>query len=189
MRLVEKDVTLRLVEESDAEFIFNLRQNEELNKYLNKVSSKIEDQTSFIKKSRELCGKGLEYYFIIEYKNEPVGTIRIYNINHELKTCTWGSFIIDKTTIKDEKPPKISVISLYAIFDFIFNKLGFPKIDFDVRKDNKNIKNFYIKFGGEVLKEDEIDCYLQITKHNYENIFLKIYSTELQAYINNDLIL
>jgi hypothetical protein len=52
-----------------------------------------------------------------------------------------------------------------------------------------NIKNFYIKFGGEVLKEDEIDCYLQMTKHNYENIFLKIYSTELQAYINNNLIL
>ena len=72
---------------------------------------------------------------------------------------------------------------------YFFNKLNFSKIDFDVRKGNKNIKSFYIKFGGEVLKEDEIDCYLQITKHNYENIFLKIYSTELQGYINNDLIL
>lgn len=187
--LAQNDVALRLVEESDTEFIFNLRQNDDLNRHLNKVSSKIEDQTSFIKQSRELSTKGLEYYFIIEYKNEPVGTIRIYNINHELKTCTWGSWIIDKTTIKDERPPKISVISLYVIFDFIFNTLGFPKIDFDVRNENKNIKNFYIKFGGEVLKEDEIDCHFRITKHNYNNIFLKIYSTELQDYINNDLIL
>jgi RimJ/RimL family protein N-acetyltransferase len=166
--LVKNDVTLRLVEESDAEFIFNLRQNEELSKYLNKVSSKIEDQTSFIKKSRELSAKGLEYYFIIEYKNEPVGTIRIYNINHELKTCTWGSWIIKR----DLGNPKVSIISTFLIYKYCFESLGIEMIYFDVRKENLSVQKFHTSYGSKIVSEGETDIFFEFYQADFYNIFL-----------------
>lgn len=185
----ENDVILRLVNAKDSDFIYNLRHNSQLNTHLNKISFDIRDQIKFIEKSINLSKDGLEYYFIIEYKNIPVGTVRIYDIDKEKKVCTWGSFIIDKTKILQPCNIRISIISLYGIFDFVFNNLQFKEIHFDVRQKNVNIKNFYIKFGGEIIKEDDLDCYLIITQYNYEAVFLNLYKDELKNYLGRNLLL
>lgn len=171
-----KEVTLKLAEVKDAEFILSLRLDEGLNKHLSKTKPDLEAQKQWLAEYKKREGEKQEFYYIIYLEKEKVGTIRVYNIDYTKKTCTWGSFIIKAGVSKQTGNPRVSVIALYKIFNFIFNELGFKKVDFDVRKENSHIRQFYINLGGEVVREDEINSYLILTKGHFLNIFLKKYS-------------
>ena len=71
-------VNLRAVEESDAEFTYNLRQNKELTKYVHSVDGTVEDQRNWILNQRKRDG---DYFFIVEDKEgNPLGTVGYYDL-------------------------------------------------------------------------------------------------------------
>lgn len=159
-----KHLNLRLVEESDAEFILNLRIDDSLGKFLSKTDVNLEKQKEWIKnyKFREKI-KG-EFYFIIQDKQgNSYGTIRIYNINKQSEEFEWGSWIL-----LANRPEKFSYFSIIESFAFAFNKLSLKKALINVRIENKKAHHIYIKIGCQEIKRDKKDIYLEYTKENFE---------------------
>ena len=146
-------VTLRIIEEKDAEFILQLRNKEELKKYISETNISLEQQKEWIKKYKEREIKNKEFYFIIENKNKiPCGTVRIYDIKEN--SCTWGSFILDKT-----RPEGASYETILLSTNFIKYVLGIKNIYLDVRKENLKAIHIYEKFGFKRIKEDSLNYY------------------------------
>lgn len=149
MRIEGEFCTLRLVEMEDASFILNLRTDQKKSKFLNKTNINLDQQISWMKeyKKREALDK--EYYFIIEDNlNNKVGTYRLYNINNE--QATPGSWIII-----DGVELSVTIESVLLMYDFIFNRLNFKKINFDVMKGNKRVVRFHESYGSVCIYEDE----------------------------------
>lgn len=171
MIIIEGDnnIRLRLVQYYDASFIFELRSDKELNQYLSQITGTVEDQVSFIKNYKEKESNKIEYYFIIEYKYCPVGTLRLYNIDYKKSSFTWGSWII-----KRGNPVEVALSSAYMSYYFAYNELGLNKAEIDVKRDNKSVFKFHAKYC-EFLYEDEVNYYLELKKENlsrYENRFI-----------------
>ena len=68
----------------DAEFILNLRLDEELNQFISKVDDDIKKQKKWLKKYKKREAQEKEYYFIIESKSgKQYGTVRLYDFKDE----------------------------------------------------------------------------------------------------------
>lgn len=157
----DNDVSLRSVELSDAQFILHLRLNPELGAFLSKTTNSIEMQREFIEKCKLKEFQKLEYYFIIEYQNIPVGTVRLYNIDYQKSTFTWGSWIVQRGN-----PGHVALSSAYMTYYFGFNNLNLQKALIDVRKENTSVLKLYNTYC-DFRYEDEIDCYLEFKKENF----------------------
>ena len=167
MNKISRDFTLnryniqvRLVEETDADFILKLRTDSQLSKFLNTTDNNIEKQKEWIReyKKREL--QGLDYYFIYYHEGEPIGLNRIYNIEKERGTC--GSWICQKG-LSLELPVLILTIVREILFDTLNLKYDF----FDVRKQNKKVIKTHLLFGAEQVNEDELDYFYVLSKENF----------------------
>ncbi len=158
-----KHLNLRLVEESDAEFILNLRIDDSLGKFLSKTDISLDKQKEWIKnyKSREKEKK--EYYFIIKKNNsnENIGVVRIYNFIKN--SFEWGSWIIKKGA-----PNYSALESALLVYEYGFYNLKFDKSHFEVRKDNVKVISFHEKFGAKRIKETEHDIFYNYNRESYE---------------------
>lgn len=165
-----KNINLRLIETNDAEFVVNLRRR--YGTYLSYTEDNVQRQIKWIEcyKKREL--EDLEYYFIITNKKfQPIGTIRIYNIDK--KSFTFGSFIVDKNQ-------QIRLAALEAItlmFDYAFSKLNLDKCFFDCRKDNMSANNFYNRYGADKVGETDLDFLYKYHKDNFIKNSKKYYDS------------
>lgn len=161
MKLIGDKIYLRLVEESNSEFILTLRQNKELNKFISPTNINIMQQQEWIKNYKEREKEGKEYYFIVinREKEEPCGTVRIYNIDELNKTATWGSFILDSN-----RPDRASKETIELSLKFAFKNLKLDKIFLDVRKENKKAIYIYEKNGFIKQSEDDLNYYYFIEK-------------------------
>lgn len=157
--ILGKNVDLRKVRASDAEFILSLRLDTELNKHLSHVDDDIKKQRNWI---IECNNKKDEWYFIVQDKiAKPVGTIRIYNIQGD--TFCWGSWIIIPSARKYS-----SFESAYLLYKFAFENLKFNKSEFDIRKENLVTINFHKKFGATYTGESDIDIFMTYTKKTFK---------------------
>jgi len=152
--LSAKTIHLRLVGESDAEFICNLRNNPNLNKYISQSTALIDEQAKWIKnyKEREL---GLhEFYFIIERNdnNERIGTIRLYDFRNDPKSFCWGSWILNSS-----KTRYAAIESALLIYKIAFEELRFEQSHFEVRKANLGVHNFHMRLGAQLISEGDSD--------------------------------
>lgn len=150
VKMIEgKIINLRLVKEEDGNFILKLRNNKELSKYISPTNINLEEQKEWIRNYKVRENKKEEFYFIVENKNKiPCGTVRIYNIDHIKKECTWGSFILDKT-----RPKGASTEVIEISLNFILEKLKLEKVYLDVRKENYKAIYIYEKNGFLKIKE------------------------------------
>lgn len=156
-------INLRLVEEEDAEFIVDLRTNQELSKFISSTSIDIYEQKNWIKDYKIREKNKEEFYFIVENKDKTsCGTIRIYNINYEIKRGTWGSFILGKM-----RPEGASNEVIELSLKFAFEKLKLKKMYLDVRKENYKAIHIYEKNGFIRLAEDRLNLYYIIEKATY----------------------
>lgn len=168
MIITGKNIDLRPLRISDAEFILSIRLNPALSKYLNPVENDLEKQREWIK---NCINDPRESYFIIQNKkSEPVGTIRIYNIQG--KTFCWGSFIV-----LPEARSYASLESLVLLYNHAFFDRGFEQTDFDVRKQNEKALNFYLRFGAAITHEDELNYYMRYTKAQFSEKRDEYYAT------------
>ena len=153
-----KYVTLREVRLEDAEFILNLRCDEKKAKYLHKTPNDIKKQIEYIKNYFFLKN---EWYFIAENKSgKKIGTYRIYDIKND-SFCI-GSWLMLNGVLANETFETDFLCKMYG-----FNVLGFNKIHFEVRKENKKVWKYHSNFGATKIAENEIEYFFELTKENY----------------------
>lgn len=159
-----KNINLRTVELSDAEFIFTMRSDTRRARYLSKVTGSVETQIEWIKEYKLREKEEKEYYFVIESKSgEKLGLVRMYDFKED--SFCWGSWII-----KEDAPKTTAIESALQIYEFGFYRLGFERSHFDVRKDNKKVIAFHQRFGAKIVGESELDYFFNFEKKDYETI-------------------
>jgi len=155
---------LRLIQDSDVDFLLSLRLNQNLNSYLNQVSDDKEQQLSWLKnyKQRELNGS--DYYFVIvDKKLGDIGLVRVYDIDYANKSFTWGSWII-----REENRPKYAAIeSALLVYEFAFNELNLSLAKFVVDNKNLGVIKFHNRFGAKYLFTDEVNNNFELSKTLY----------------------
>ena len=167
-KIVGKDISLKPVREEDAAFILDLRTDKELGKYLSATEYDLEKQIGWIRSYIQKEKQKDEFYFIIQENSSlnRIGTIRLYNIDKELRSFTFGSFIINKalTNIKSAAPKAMNLV-----LNFAFEELGLEDCFFDCRIGNHKANQFYERFGAKVIKKDEIDIYYHYSKNEFKS--------------------
>lgn len=158
------NLTLRLVHEDDAAYIWDLRCNPRYNAHLSQVSGTVDDQKAWITRYRDREAAGLEYYFVIfrNSDNMRCGTVRIYDIHDG--QFTWGSWILDAN-----KSRKAALDSAIQVYKFGFDVLGLDQSVFDVRKQNDHTLRFHDRFGSIRTGEDNDNIYYKLPKRNFDD--------------------
>ena len=146
--LVFRNTTL-----NDAEFILSLRMDETKSRFLNIVNADLSLQQTWLETYSKEHNQA---YFIIEYQNEPIGTIRLYD-PQGLSFC-WGSWIL-----KNGSPSHAGIESALMVYSYALDNLGFRFAHFDVRKDNNRVWQFHERFGAERISETELDYLYSIS--------------------------
>lgn len=151
---------VRLVQVKDARFILDLRTNPILSKHLHVVNNNLKEQEDWIAAYKLREQQGVDYYFIYEKDNEPIGVNRLYNI--ESNQATAGSWIC--------KPGIDEILPIYTIVllrDIMFEVLNLDVDNFDVRKGNKKVQKCHELFGAQKYDEDIENIYYKLTKEDY----------------------
>ena len=157
-----KNLNLRTVAIEDAEFIYNMRQNQNKTKYLSRVTGTVESQKEWIKNYKQREEEKKEFYFVIESKDKrKLGLVRMYDFQDN--SFCWGSWLI-----KEDAPKSTAIESALQIYEFGFYSLGFEKSHFDVRKGNDKVIAFHQRFGAKIVDEDELDYFFNFEKSDYE---------------------
>lgn len=158
---------MRTVDLNDADFIYEIRQNQAKTKYLSNVSGTVDDQKNWINNYKHREKEKKEFYFVIESKNsEKLGLVRMYDF--QVDSFCWGSWLI-----KDNAPKTTAIESAMQIYEFGFYKLNFKKSHFDVRKENDKVIAFHKRFGAVIVDENELDYFFNFEKKDYEAIKVK----------------
>lgn len=158
MTLRSKNIRMRLVEESDADFILSLRLDSRYNSFLSAVNPDLEAQIEWIKKYKNEESSGKQYYFVIErLDGERCGTVRIYDFRED--SFCWGSWILN-----ENKTRYAALESAFLVYEYGFNRLGFEKSHFEVMKGNKGVVKFHLRMGAVKVSEDEVNEYFEIRK-------------------------
>ena len=156
-----ENIILRLIEKSDAAFIIDLRTDQKLGQNISWTSSNINDQISWISKYKKREAQKKEFYFIFEDSNQkPWGTIRLYDLKEN--SFTIGSWIC----LPDNKE-QLAIKAWLLSVEYGFEKLGFNKCLFDVRKKNTSVLYFAYLFHPEKINEDELNYYFSLDKDKF----------------------
>ena len=136
-------VDLRMATEADAEFIIQLRQREEVVKYMHSVGTSIENQVQWIKDHQLIDG---DIYFLIWSKGgRRIGTVSLYNKRND--RCEIGRLASIGNAAEN-------VEAFLLAFDYAFNELKYNYLDGTVAPDNISMKSLANKFG--IVHDKEI---------------------------------
>ncbi len=143
-----KYVYLKSVSENDAEFTAKIRSDPELTKRIHKVDTTIEGQKKFINFQRN---KDNDYYFIIRSIDDiPIGTIALYNIEHESgelgRWVSYGNAIQNLETV-------------ILIHDIAFQELHLQSVFTCTNITNNRVISFWDRFGSDDKYIEEEDDY------------------------------
>ena len=170
-RIEKYGLSARFVEEDDAEFIVKLRTDESLSLFIHSTDNDIDKQKMWIRDYKKRESQGKEYYFIFYYEDRPIGLERIYNIKYD--SYTHGSLVFTP-----ESPIGSSVKADIITREIGFSLLNLPINYFDVRKGNKGVIAYHMRYKPEIISEDENNYYYKLSKENFEkykSIYMKIF--------------
>lgn len=131
--IIGKHVSLRLVEVSDAEFIYTLRSDKKA-RFLTHTSGRIPAQEQWIESCKKRESAGEEFHFVIqrfEDKSCEIGkspcevkSFDVVSIDDfkEERFC-WGSWII-----QDDAPSYVAIESALCLYAFGFYTLGSKRV-------------------------------------------------------------
>jgi len=146
---------------SDAQFIFSLRTNDNLNRYISAVSNDVQQQVDFLKRYET---KDDEAFLVIEdLSGNSLGTVRIYD-QIENSFC-WGSWIVSP-----EASSRTATKSALLLYIYAFEYLGFTSSHFDVRQENKRVWHFHESWGATLTREDNLDRYYTLSRPAWDNV-------------------
>lgn len=153
-----KSIRLRLVEESDADFILSLRMDNRYNMFLSKVDGNIDSQKAWIRAYKEDEIRKKQFYFIIErLDGVRCGTVRLYDFRDN--SFSWGSWILN-----ENKTRYAAIETALLVYEFGFTHLGFNQSHFEVMKENLSVLKFHKRFGAVEIGSDDINIYFSVDK-------------------------
>ena len=149
--------SLRPVEESDAEFIVELRNDPELTRYLPPVPS-VAAQMEWL---REYWGREDDYYFtIIRTDNrERQGFVSLYNLDRGRRTAEWGRWIVCRKSLAATE-------SFYLIHVFAFEIMGLELVTSRIMVENRAVISFHEECGERFLRDIPASVMHQGTMHD-----------------------
>lgn len=133
---------VRLINESDADFILSLRANPNRTKHMITLDNNLESQKKWIHEYKKREKEGLDYYFI--YSNaegNPIGVNRASNIDIHTKTSKSSSWI----TIEGLKSEPLKMLIMGN--EIIFNLIGVETSWGEVQKNNNRAIKIFKLFG------------------------------------------
>ena len=151
-RVVGKTLCFRNADVADADFILSLRTDSEKSRYLSSVSAELAGQQAWLARYAQADDQA---YFIIEYKGETIGTVRLYDPQGD--SFCWGSWILVNT-----RPRQAAMESALMVYAYAVGHLGFNAAHFDVRKGNERVWQFHERFGARRTAETELDYFYQL---------------------------
>ena len=160
-------LSFRFVNEGDAEFIYLLRSDPQISRYIHDIEGGVENQRQWIRKYKEREDRGEEYYFIFYRGEKKVGLCRIYSIKGT--TFTSGSWVM----APDSSMEDIMAVPVITR-EFAFETLGLEFEDnYDAcHVDNKKVIKFNLSFGCKIYKhfQDVKGEYvaMSLTKEDFE---------------------
>lgn len=158
---------LKFVDVSDAEFLYSLRTNKKLTKYISPVIGDVNSQIEWINKYKIREYQGKELYFCINnLDGERLGFVRLYDIDYEKRNLTFGSFLL-----KESHPKLTALESMIMMLNVSFDYLDMEKVELDVRVDNEHAKHFYQRFGFVKTGENNLDEFYEMTRENYDKLY------------------
>lgn len=146
-----KTILLRPVEVSDYEFVHSLRVAPKSVQFLTPVDNDPLQQKAWLQEYKKREANGTEFYSIIQRldNDQPVGSLRAYNMDHQASIVNAGSWILN-----ENKTLTSAIESILLMVDLL-NNLGFKSIIIDARKDNKPALRFIKKISQRFHSEDE----------------------------------
>lgn len=150
----------RLVNETDTEFIFKLRSDEQLSRFLHNTEGGIDEQRKWIQLYKEREREGREFYFIFEENGKRMGVYRVYNISHE--SITIGSWLFAKDASANS-----SIKADIFVKDFCFEHFPDQKLLFNVRKQNKSVNRYHKRYTPTLIGETDEDYLYELNYENY----------------------
>lgn len=162
MKIISKyGIYLRLVEESDAEFILSLRTNPKLNAHISYTSPSLPEQVKWINEYKIKELHGLEYYYIAhdQYGNR-YGTIRLYNFDER-------SFELGSWVFMPNSPLGIAAKAHLMGLEIGFDQLNADYCRIVVRKNNIAVVRYILGFNATIAFEDDIDYHFHLTKESF----------------------
>lgn len=157
-RVMGRTLSFRNATVADAAFILSLRIDNNKSRYLSAVSADLSAQQTWLKGYEDSQGQA---YFIIEYQDEPIGTVRLYDAQQE--SFCWGSWIL-----KDGKPSQAAMESALMVYSYAVDVLGFQATHFDVRKGNERVWKFHERFGAQRIAETDLDYLYTLDRQSIE---------------------
>jgi len=158
-------IHVRTVDLNDAEFIYRLRSDKFLTRFISQIDGTVEDQIQWIRKYKEREEAGLELYFVFLYNNERQGLARVYKIEDD--HFTQGSWLF-----KPDSPAGCSILG-----NIISSEIGFelPGKEYELTEARKgNTTHKWVRtFNPEVLYETDLDIFYKITKDNFNKAKVK----------------
>jgi RimJ/RimL family protein N-acetyltransferase len=159
MKVIGKNIYMRLVDPNDAQFIVSLRVDKK-NRFLTKVDT--DSQYTWLLEYKERERAGSEYYFIIcTSSGEECGAVRVYDFIDD--SFCWGSWLLNS-----EAPATAGIESALLVYEFAFYYLKFRHCHFDVRTDNVKVRAFHERFGATITKTSELDVHYELPLASYE---------------------
>lgn len=156
------NLSLRLIQPEDAEYVHGLRTDSVYNRHLSEVSGTVETQRQWIEGYKVREADGHELYYVIERKDGTrCGLVRLYDL--QLRRFTWGSWILD-----ENKPPKAALESAVLSLGVGFDTLGCDLAHVDVRMDNTHAEAFYRRFGMNETHRTAQDIYFEYPRARFE---------------------
>jgi RimJ/RimL family protein N-acetyltransferase len=155
---IGKNITLREIQTTDAEFVLGLRTDPNKNKHLSPTLNDLERQRKFIS---DYFNSTTDFYFIIsDHALRPIGTVRLYDVQGN--SFCWGSWIL-----ASDAPTSAAIESALLLYDFAFFSLHYKGAHFDVRKANSKVVDFHKRFGARVVREDDLNFYFEYDLESY----------------------
>jgi EPS-associated MarR family transcriptional regulator len=163
-KVVGNRLVFRNATTSDADFIFNLRTDDQKSLYLSPILKSLEKQKEWLNDYENVQDQA---YFIIEsLSGELLGTLRLYDPK-ETSFC-WGSWILIHGA-----PYSASIESALMVYSYALDHLGFLCAHFNVRKGNERVWQFHERFGAHRVSESEIDYFYKINTEKIHAAFTK----------------
>lgn len=158
-----KYVTLRSVNEDDAEITMQLRQNKDKTRFLHHVDSDIKQQLRWIKEQMEREG---DYFFaVIDQSEAVIGTMGIYEIEGDKGHI--GRLLMYGNAIQ-------SYEAYLLLICFGFETLGLRELYGDTDINNTTAMRFSQMFGFQYKKpvyDEELNrdvCYCSLIEKDFE---------------------
>ena len=155
-----KSLYLKEANLKDNDFIFKLRTNKKLSKFINPTSTNKNDQIIWFKKYLIRRKNKKEFYFIFQLNKKNIGFARIIHVKKD--TFHFGGWILDKNT-----KPWISLESCLAIFEYAFNILLYKDCLLWINLKNIKVIKYHKSLGSTYVKKTNKEVFLKFTKKKY----------------------